>query len=74
MKAPGSHWDYPLGVLLFSKNCAKKLLAVAGMQALLRVAAQRLRCCGWLWPRKVSRYKLTPSAALQAQLGNKSGP
>ena len=74
MKAPGSHWDCPMGVLQFFKNCAKKLLAVAGMQALLRVAAQRLRCCGWPWPPKGSRYKLTPSAALQAQLGNKSGP
>ena len=30
MKAPGSHWDYPMGVLQFFKNCAKKLLAVAG--------------------------------------------
>ena len=73
-KAPGSHWDYPLGVLLCSKNCVKKPLAVAGMLALLRVAVQRLRCCGWLWPPKGSRYKLTPSAALQAQPGNKSGP
>ena len=57
-----------------TRQRAKKLLAVAGMQALLRVAAQRLWCCGWLWPPKSSRCKLTPSAALQAQLGNKSGP
>ena len=63
-----------IGVLLYSKNWPKKLLAVAGMQALLRVAAQRLWCCGWLWPPKSSRCKLTPSAALQAQLVNKNGP
>ena len=62
------------GVLLSSKHCVKKPLAVAGMLALLRVAVQRLQCCGWRWPPKGSRYKLTLSAALQAQPGNKSGP
>ena len=62
-----------MGVLLSSKNCVKKPLAVAGMLALLRVAVQRLQCCGWRWPPKGSRYKLTLSAALQAQPGNKSG-
>ena len=66
----------PLGlstgsVAVFQELCKENYWRFTGMQALLRVAAQRLRCCGWLWPPKGSRYKLTPSAALQAQLGNK---
>eukprot|EP00434_Breviolum_minutum_P025596 symbB.v1.2.022614.t1/scaffold1976.1/size93997/1 len=56
----------------FEELC-KKPLAVAGMLALLRAAVQRLQCCGWRWPPKDSRYKLTLSAALQAQPENKSG-
>ena len=73
-KAPCNHLDYPPGVLLFSKNCVEKPFAVAGMLALLRAAVQRLQCCGWRWPPKDSRYRLTLSAARQAQPENKSGP
>ena len=66
-KAPGNHLNYSQEVLQSSKSCAKKLLAVAGRQVLLRV--QRLLCCGWRWPLKDSRYKLILSAAAAGTAG-----
>ena len=75
MKAPGNHWDYPLGVLLCSKNCVKETIGGcwdAGITPCCCAAIAVL----WLAlaPEKFPLQADTFSRALQAQRETKVVP